>query len=103
MIINFLIIIQEDEWMNICFKPDKIEEENYINYNDFLAEYNFDRLRIELELELSGIGENAVHHEYMYYLYLGREPEPQQDENICGKYTVYSVEIGGPKDNTLGR
>lgn len=98
-----LILSGEDEWMNICFKPDKIEEENYINYNDFLAEYNFDRLRIELELELSGIGENAVHHEYMYYLYLGREPEPQQDENICGKYTVYSVEIGGPKDNTLGR
>ena len=96
-----LILPGEDEWLNICFKPDKIDEENYINYNDFLAEYNFDRLRIELELELSGIGENAVHHEYAYYLYLGRKPP--KDKNICGKYTVYSVEFGGPKDNTLGR
>ena len=87
-----LVYVGEEEWMNICFKEDMSDIENDEDYDDFFNEYEFDRLRIELELELSGVGEGVAPQGYIYYLYLGRETKGEED--ICGKYVIRSVEFG---------
>ena len=92
-----LVYVGEEEWMNICFKKVMPDIENDEDYDDFFNEYEFDRLRIELELELSGVGEGVAPQGYIYYLYLGREAKDEED--ICGKYVIRSVEFGGTSND----